>query len=186
LIVLGVIGVLHGDFIGGVWRFLIGMFLRGAAQASYEQTMAQRLLAGVSVQQVMTPAPVALPPDLSIARFIEDYVYSCHHREFPVAREGVLIGIIGTRQVAALDRQRWADTVVADLAVAPTPSDTIRPEAGALETITQMSSSGRSRLFVVRDGQLVGIVCHRDLIELVSVKLELIGDRSSPRSLRRA
>ena len=40
LIVLGVIGVLRGDFIGGMWRFLIGMFLRGAAEASYQQTMA--------------------------------------------------------------------------------------------------------------------------------------------------
>ena len=92
LIVLGVIGVLRGDFIGGMWRILIGLFLRGATGASYQQTMAQRLLAGVSVAQVMTPSPIAVPPDLSIARFIEDYVCRYHHREFPVAREDMLIG----------------------------------------------------------------------------------------------
>jgi CBS domain-containing protein len=70
------------------------------------------------------------------------------------------------------------------IGMAPTSSDTVRPEAGALEAITQMSSSGLSRLFRVRDGRLVGIVSHRDLIELVSIKLKLISDRSVPRTLR--
>ncbi len=49
LIVLGVFAVLRGDFVGGMWQFLIGMFLRATASAGYQQTMAQRLLANVSV-----------------------------------------------------------------------------------------------------------------------------------------
>lgn len=75
LIALGVFAVLRGEFVGGMWQFLIGMFLRAAASAGYQQTMAQRLLANVSVAQVMNPDPVSAPPDLPITRFIEDYIY---------------------------------------------------------------------------------------------------------------
>jgi Zn-dependent protease/CBS domain-containing protein len=185
LIVLGVINVLRGNLIGGVWQVLIGIFLRGAAGAGYQQTMAQRMLAGISVSQVMTPDPIAVPPDLPIARFVEEYVYRYRHHEFPVARDGVLIGCIGTKQVAALDRRLWPQTAVAAMAVACTPTDTIAPEAAALDAIAQMSGAGRSRLFVVRDGRLVGVLSHRDLVELLSVRLELIDDRNAAPAPRR-
>jgi Zn-dependent protease/predicted transcriptional regulator len=176
LIIFGVLGVLRGDFVSGMWLFLIGMFLRGAASAGYQQTMAQRLLADVSVAQVMTPNPISAPPDLAIVQFVDDYLYRYHHREFPVTRNGVLLGRIGTRQVAALDRSLWADTAVAAVLLGCTPEDIIAPEAGALDAIAQMAGSGRIHLFAIRDGRLVGVVSQRDLMELLSVKLELVGD----------
>jgi len=176
LIVLGVLAVLRGNLIGGVWQLLIGMFLRGAASASYQHTMTQRLLADISVSQVMTPDPIAVPPDLPVSRFIEDYVYRCHHREFPIARRGRLVGRIGTKEIAALDRDLWPMTEVAAVGVALTPADTIAPERGVLEAIAQLSSGGRSHLFVVRGERLVGVVSRRDLMELLSAKLELSSD----------
>ena len=177
LIGLGVLEVLRGDFIGGMWQFLIGLFLRGAASASYQQTMAQRLLAGVSVARVMTPDPIAAPPDLPIGRFVEEYLYRHHHREFPVARDGVLLGRIGTKEVAALDRSLWPHTTVGAVAVACTPDDIIAPEAPALAAIARVSGPGHTHLFVVRRGQLLGIVSQRDLMALLSVKLDLAGAR---------
>jgi magnesium-transporting ATPase (P-type) len=39
LILIGVVNVVRGAFIAGLWQFLIGMFLRGAAQASYQQLL---------------------------------------------------------------------------------------------------------------------------------------------------
>ncbi len=179
LIVLGVFAVLRGNFIGGMWQFLIGMFLRSAASAGYQQTMAQRLLADITVAQVMTPDPISVPPDLPISRFIDDYLYRHHHREFPVAHDGVLLGRIGTKQVAALDRRLWPQTEVSAVMLARTEEDTIAPDAASLDAIARMSGSGHSHLFVVRDGLLVGVISRRDLIELLSVKLELVDDRDS-------
>ena len=185
LIVFGIFEILRGNLIGGVWQLLIGMFLRAAAAASYHQTMTQRLLADVSVAQVMTPDPIAVPPDLTVADFVDDYVYRYHHREFPVARAGVLLGKIGTTQVAALDRALWSLTEVAAAAVACTPADTVSPETGVLKAIAQMSGSGRGRLFVVRDGQLIGVISQRDLMELLTTKLELVGSRNTSPGARR-
>jgi len=44
LIFLGVLRFVAGDVIGGVWMFLIGMFLRNAAQMSYQQLLVRKAL----------------------------------------------------------------------------------------------------------------------------------------------
>lgn len=177
LIVLGVVEILRGNFIGGMWQFLIGTFLRGAAGASYQQTMAQRIFAEVSVAQVMNPNPIAVPADIAVAEFIDNYIYRYHHREFPVVRDGTIVGIIGTRQVAALERLQWPSTAVANAMVPCTEEDTIQPEGRALDALTRMSKSGRSRLYVLKNQQLIGVVSLRDLAEILAVRLEFSGDR---------
>jgi Zn-dependent protease/predicted transcriptional regulator len=179
LIVLGVFEILRGDFIGGMWRFLIGLFLRNAAGSAYQQTVARRTLGGLTVAQLMTPDPITAPPDISITDFIESYVYRHHHRQFPVARDGTLLGIIGTRQAASLERAAWPSTAVAEAMVPYSPEDTIGPEAAALDALTQMARSGRSCLYVLSGGRLIGVLSLRDLTDLLSVKLELSGDSSA-------
>ena len=106
LIVLGLIGVLQGDFIGGMWRFLIGMFLRGAAAASYGDNGAP-CAGGAMVAQVMNPDPITVASGTSVQDFIENSVYRYHHRWFPVVDYGTVVGSVTTRQAASLDRAVW-------------------------------------------------------------------------------
>jgi hypothetical protein len=80
LIVLGVIDVVRGDFVGGVWLSLICLFLRGAASATYQQTLARQILGGQPVSRFMNRRPIIVPPDLSVREFVEDYVYRHHQR----------------------------------------------------------------------------------------------------------
>ena len=44
LILLGLLSVLRGNFIGGMWWFMIGMFLRSAANMSYKQLITRQAL----------------------------------------------------------------------------------------------------------------------------------------------
>ena len=187
LIALGIYSIFRGNLIGGIWQFLIGMFLRTAAAASYQQTMTRRLLAGVFVAQVMTRDPIAVPPDTPVGDFIENFVYRYHHREFPIAVGGRLIGRIGTTQVTGIERGLWPLTDVSAIAVPCTSEDITTPETAVADAIAQMTRARRGRLFVVRDGRLIGVISQRDLLDLLSAKLEL-ADRRIPgsRSYRRA
>src|SRR5580700_5050446 len=87
LIVLGLIEVLRGDFVGGVWLSLIGLFLRGAASATYEQTLARQILAGHPVSRFMNRRPITVSPERSVRELVEDYVYRYHHKVLPVVRD---------------------------------------------------------------------------------------------------
>src|SRR3989337_1679471 len=53
LILLGVVSIARGSFIAGFWQFLIGMFLRGAAMASYQQLLTRQSLEGEPVRRFM-------------------------------------------------------------------------------------------------------------------------------------
>lgn len=173
LIALGVISILTGNLIGGIWRILIGMFLRGAAAASYQEVLTRNTLESLPVSRVMTRQPIAASPDVSIATFIEDFIYRHHHRAFPVTSQGRLVGSVGTEQIAAIDRAAWSTTPIAQIMVPAQPSEVTSPEADTLAALAQMRRSGRSRLWVVDQGQFVGVLSLHDVLELLSAKLEL-------------
>jgi Zn-dependent protease/predicted transcriptional regulator len=172
LIVLGLIGVLQGDFIGGMWRFLIGMFLRGAAAASYGEVLARQVLSDVPVTQVMSPDPITVPSALSAQDFINAYVYQYHHRWFPVVDDGLVVGSVDTRRVAELDRAFWPTVPLSRIMRPLSPDDAVAPEISAFAALAQMRRTGQSRLMVVRDQQLLGIVSSRDLLDVLSIEQE--------------
>jgi len=173
LIVLGLIGVLQGDFIGGIWRFLIGMFLRGAASASYSETLARRLLSEIPVARVMNADPIVVASGLSVQDFIDDYVYRHHHRWFPVVDDGTVVGSIATQQAAEIDRALWPSVPVRRIMHPLSRDDTVAPEANAFAALTQMRRTGQSRLVVLHNRRLVGIVSSRDLLDVLSLEQEL-------------
>ena len=105
LIFLGILSVLRGNVIGGLWWFLIGLFLRGAAQMSYQQLLVRRALEGEHISRFMTRNPVTVPPTITVAELVENYVLHHHFKMFPVVDDGRIVGCVTTRDIKA-DSQR--------------------------------------------------------------------------------
>jgi Zn-dependent protease/CBS domain-containing protein len=175
LMLLGLLSVVTGNFIGGMWWFLIGLFVRGAAEASYQQMVTRRLFEGEPVRRFMTHETVAVPPDLPLATFVEDYVYEYHYDLFPVVSEGHLRGAISTRQVKTVPREAWPYRRVAELMAPCTEENTVDPGMDAIEAMGLMRRTGASRLIVAVGDRLVGIVVMKDMLELFSLKMDLEG-----------
>lgn len=173
LIALGVFDIFTGNFIGGLWRILIGMFLRSAAYASYTQVIARTTLESLPVSRVMTPEPITVLPEISIADFIDDFVYRFHHRSFPVTSQGRLIGSVGTEQASEIDRGAWPTTPIKNIMLPCGSDDMVRPNADTLHALGRMQRTGKSRLWVTEDGELVGVLSLRDVMEHLSIKREL-------------
>jgi CBS domain-containing protein len=174
LIVLGVIQVFRGNFVGGMWWFLIGMFLQGAAKASYQQLLTRRALEGEPVRRFMKTDAVTVSPSISLDELVEDYIYKYHFKMFPVVEDhDRLLGCITTKQVKEIPREEWSRRTVGDVASQCTPENTIEPQADAMKALSIMKQTGNSRLMVVEGGRLVGIIALKDLLELLSLKVEL-------------
>jgi Zn-dependent protease/CBS domain-containing protein len=176
LIVLGVLSIVSGNFVGGIWWVLIGLFLRGAAQTSYQQLLFRRALEGERVRQFMATEPVTVPPSASIKDVVENYMYRHHHRMFPVTEHDALVGCITSREIRNVPRDQWEQRVVRDVARPCTSENTIGPEADAVEALSKMRRDGASRLMVVEDGNLRGTLTLKDLMKFLSLKLELEED----------
>jgi Zn-dependent protease len=176
LIVLGLWQVIrYGNFIGGLWWFLIGLFLRSAADMSYRQMVMRKHLEGERVDRFMTLNPVTVSPSLSLRQLVEDYVYRFHYKMFPVVEDGHLVGCVTTQQIKRIPREAWDQQTVKVLTDRCTANNTISPSADATEALALMNRTGNSRLMVVEGDRLVGIIALKDLMKFLSLKVDLEG-----------
>ena len=177
LISLGVFSALLGNLIGGVWWFLLGMFLRGAAQMSYRQVVFRRALEGERVSHFMRHDPVTVDPDLSIRDLVEDVLYTHQYKLYPVVDSHAdLRGCVTLDAVKDLPREQWDDHRVEDILMPCSDANTIDPDADAMDALTRLNTNDTTRLMVVRDGTLVGMLALRDLLGFLSMKIDLEGN----------
>jgi len=176
LIAFGLVRLFVGDFVGAVWWFLIGMFLRGASQTSYQQVLMGTVLSGKPIEKFMKSDPVTVSPNLPVIRLVEEYIYKYHHKMFPVVTDyGDLLGCVTTNEVKNLAREEWALRTVQEILHPCTEENTILPESDAQQTFLRMTRTGISRLMVVKEKRLSGIVTLKDLVGFLSTKMNLEG-----------
>lgn len=173
LIGLGVFALITGSFLAGMWWALIGLFLRAAAAASYQQVLLRDALGGEPVRRFMRSELVTVPPSITLDAFVEDYLYRHHHKLYPVTDDGRLVGCITTREVKAVPRAEWGTRTVGSAAVACTPALTVAPDTDAVEALARMRRSGASRMLVTEGEQVVGILTLKDLLALLALKVDL-------------
>ncbi|MFA9476903.1 site-2 protease family protein [Phycisphaerales bacterium AB-hyl4] len=174
LMILAVLRLIMGDILGAVWWFLIGMFLRAAAQMSYQRLLARRALEGETLERFMKQNPVTLNVDVPIDRVVDDFLYRYNYKMFPVVEDGDrVVGCITINQIKALPREKWEQTRVSDVYEPCDDTNTIQLDKDPLDALTAMSQTQRSRLIVLEGDRLVGIVSLKDLMDFLSMKIEL-------------
>jgi Zn-dependent protease len=112
LIAGGLLLVIQGNW-SGLYLFLLGLFVRNAAQMSYQQLLLRRAFEGEPVSRFMQPNPVTVPRQISVAELVQDFVYRYHHKLYPVLDDsGRLIGCVTTRQIKDMPKDEWSNTTV--------------------------------------------------------------------------
>ena len=173
LIVLGIINFIGGNFIGGLWYFLIGTFVRASSQMSYRQLIIRKALAGEHVERFMKPEPISVSPSITISELVQDYFYKYHYKMFPVLENGQVKGCISTREVKQIPQDRWSDYRVADILKPCSRENTVSLREDAIKALSLMSSTGNSRLMVLDGDKLAGIVTLKDLLQFLALKIDL-------------
>ena len=172
---MGVLRLMTGNVIGAMWWFLIGLFLRNAAVMSYQQLVVRRALEGEKVSRFMSKDAVTVAPTLTVEEMVNDYLYKYDYKMFPIVEAGRLRGCITTKEVKEVPRSEWAKRHVADIASECSPANTIQPDADATKALTLMNQTGSSRLIVVENSRLKGVITLKDMLRFLSTKVELGG-----------
>jgi Zn-dependent protease len=164
LVILGVLHLLKGNFLGGVWYALIGMFLAAAARSQAARQQARNQFLGRKVSDLMTDDPVSLPADATIRRVLEDHLLKQDFKFYPVMQDGRLVGCVSTRTIKETPTEQWDATTVMNKAQACRASNAVSPDASAAEALKTMQDNGLRRLLVVRNDELAGVVTLRDIL----------------------
>lgn len=176
LSLLGLMFIVTGAFINGLWWMLIGMFLRNAAHMSYQRLVIQRMLSGEPVKRFMQQKPVTAPAGLPVDKLVDDYFYRYHFSMFPVVKDGeTLVGCVRPQDLKEMPRGEWEHHTVGEVSH-HCISGVVSPETDAATALSLMNTSGDSKLLVVSGTKLVGILTLRDLLGFLALKLDLEGE----------
>ena len=116
---------------------------------------------------------ITVDPDLSVERLVDDYVYRYYFKTFPVTRNGELLGSVRLETVSGIERERWPWQTVGAVMEPCTEDTVIDPDADASAALDQMQRTGQSRLLVAEGRTLVGVLSLRDLMNFLSVRIDL-------------
>lgn len=176
LIFFGVLYIIRGAFIGGIWWFLIGLFLRNASSMSYSRLLMNQALEGEPVGRFMKTDPITIPPSITIEKFVDEYLYKYHFKMFPVVDDKKLVGCVSTREIKEIDRGEWNQRTIGEIVKPCSCDNTITSDTDAMKALSSMNKTGVSRLLVVDGDRLVGLIALKDLLGFLSLKLDLEGE----------
>jgi len=174
LIMLGLLQLFFSqNMISGLWSIFIGLFMKQAAQGSYQAVVLRESLAGTPIRQVMTERIVSVDSFLSIDELVRDYIYKHQFTHFPVFHGEELAGLVSLSQVKTVPRELWGFKQVRDIMTAIEQVPQLRPTDDAMEALNRMIAEDLGRMPVVDGGRLVGIVSRRDILNLFKIKSDL-------------
>jgi CBS domain-containing protein len=181
---IGVVSVLAGSFIGGIWFIVIGWFLRNASESSYQQLVLRRGLQGTKVGEIVNRTYEAAPPDITLDQLVREFMLGRSQRCVPVVVGGELIGLVTMSDLQDVPQDQWATTSVFR---AMTPKEKLH-EVGPGDDLTRalemMALHDVHQLPVVESRAFLGFVTRADVLRLIQIRTELGGrggDGSAPR-----
>jgi len=169
MIALGGVLLFTGSVTGGIWLAFIGWFLLQAAAGEARQRTAETRLADVQVRDVMTWNPVSIHPDMSLSDVVDEVVWRARYTTYPVVEADRPVGLLPFATLAAVPRDAWGTTRVADCMVPLNRVPVLSPGLPAVDALAVVGSSETRRALVVEDGRLEGILSIADLVRALEI-----------------
>ncbi|HSJ46054.1 MAG TPA: site-2 protease family protein [Euzebyales bacterium] len=168
LVALGLVQFVMADP-GGLWLMLLGWFITTAATAEEQQAEVTGALAGVRVADVMSPDPVTVPAEITVARFLDAYVFAHRHSTFPVTDDGRLTGMVTLQRVKRIPVGRRAATPVGQVACPLADVPVARSDDALSDLLPRMTTATDGRALVVDGDRLVGLVSPSDVVRRLEI-----------------
>ncbi len=173
LIIFGFFNIFTGNFIGGLWFAFIGIFLKGAAESGYQQLVAGKLLHGIKISEIMTRDLVTIEDSTTLDKLVDDYFLKHRYNSYPVVSNEMLVGIVSIHDVKQVPREDWGKVDVRKILDSKIISLCVSPDDDATSAMSKMIRKGLGRIPVLDNGKLVGIVSHRDIMQIIKHKIDL-------------
>ena len=160
--------ILEGAF-SGAWLAFIGWFLLGAATAENRYLVASQALGGLRVRDLMVRDPIAVPPDLTLSRFVDEIAWRHRFTTYPVVEDGRIVGLLPFSEVAKVPRDEWATKRVADCMIPVDEALVANADDEIVEVLPELAAPGVGRALVCDDHRLIGLISVTDVMRALEV-----------------
>jgi Zn-dependent protease/CBS domain-containing protein len=171
----GLVLVMTGVVLTGVWCMFIGWFLWNAAESSYQMLVVRTGLQGISIAGLIERDVPRVPPDLSLRTLAHEHVLRQNRRAFFVSpvEDGDIQGLITLSDLRRVPEPDWDTTSVYR---AMTPRDrlvTLTPHTDALDALRLMAEHHVNQIPVFDGHNAVGLLTRAGLIQAIQLRGQL-------------
>jgi CBS domain-containing protein len=171
LMLFGGYQFLIGAFVGGLWLFFIGLFLRSIADRGYRELVIQHSLEGVNVQDVMLRDPVGVPEQISVQELVSEYFFRYGYRGFPViASNGEVTGIVTLDNVQPVPAAERENMPVRGVMLPLSGKVSIGADRSLADALRKMGDENTGRLLVLKDGRVAGMITKAGLMRFLEIR----------------
>jgi PDZ domain-containing secreted protein/Zn-dependent protease/CBS domain-containing protein len=167
LIVIALLGLLSGAGIGGLWFAILGWFLLQASQAEATQGVLQSVIRGRRVEDLMTPDPETVGPDLDLGRLADLASGPGGRSVYPVVDGDRLVGLVSLRAVAAAGAGPAAR--VRDVMIPASELRTVQRTDSLSDGIEALQAGG-GRVLVVDGDRVRGMLSAADVARAMEAR----------------
>jgi CBS domain-containing protein len=172
---LGALLLLSGLPTNGLWLMLIAWFLLGAARGELQASQLETALAKLKAGDVLDGTYGEVQPSSTIQEVVDRELLGDGHRAVLVASNGALEGIFTVSDLKRVPREEWRTSAVLRAMTPAAEVVSVPAEMPAMDVLALISEKRLNQVPVVRDGQTLGVVSRRGLVERLAISEAVSG-----------
>jgi Zn-dependent protease/CBS domain-containing protein len=175
LIAFGLLQLIQGWVISGIWMFLIGFFLQAMSKMSYQQLFIKEIFRGETIGKYAKTNPVSVESTVTVQELVDQIFYQHYHKLYPVLEDGRLVGSISFNEIRNIEKDKWPTLQVGQVMNTALADIVVDVKTDVMQALQIMQTQKKGRLLVTDQGELYGVITLKDLMNVISLKLSLEG-----------
>lgn len=172
-ILFGAWEIFRGNLITGLWIGFISWLLVNAATSQVQHQRVRDLLAGHTVEQVMSRGCVTASADITLQDLVDEYILDQGQRCLIMAHGEQPAGLLTLHNIRQVPREQWSSTHASQIMTPIAEVKRTTPETELVDALEQMGTDGVNQLPVMKDGQIEGMLRREDIVNYLQTLQDL-------------
>jgi len=164
---LGILTILSGSFVSGIWIILIGWFLQNGAETYLYQYDIMKILSKIRLHELMKTNVISVSDGLTINEIIKNYFNIYMKSSFPVTKLNYeVVGIVTLKRCSNVPEHERDTIIVKDIMFPKNKIRLLKVNDTAEKALSIMIKENQDKILVCDDRDILeGVVSKTDIIE---------------------
>ncbi|MDQ2686158.1 MAG: CBS domain-containing protein, partial [Thermoproteota archaeon] len=176
----GILTIITGSFVSGLWIILIGWFLQNGAQSYMYQYDVMKILSNIKLGELMKTNIISVPDNITVNTILQNYFNIYMKSAFPVTKLNYeIVGIVTLKSCLNIPESERDTILVKDIMIPKSKIKLLNVNDTAEKALSTMVKETQDKIFVCNNEDIIeGVVSKTDIIEAMDERKSFITTRN--------